>query len=725
VVAAQAAARLASLDVAKGRMAIGRLDLVDGERRYIGRLAVADAEGEPLIVDWRAPVAEAFYRAVPADPMGVVRRRHLRWRWEQLVGLDDELFDAERALSSGLGLVGEGALLAALAAPRTGRMTDVVATIQAEQDRVMRRPKPGVLVVQGAPGTGKTAIALHRAAYLLYAERDSFRQHGILFVGPNDTFLRYVEEVVPSLGEDRVVLVSPSELGPDVPVGREEAPDVVRIKGDPRMAAFLRRAIADRQRAGTEPVSVACGRFTLSLDVDALRRVIARGRRAEGTHNARRPLVERALIGALQRALEAAEQRDVDHGRIAVASGRSVLDLVDTAAVAAIANRLWPLLTPERLLTALYTSPRRRARAGRDLLSEEEVALLARERDDLGWSEADVALLDEAAELLGPLPARRTSKRTALMDPIVERVLADLIPDCPVCGSELIYLNRGSAPEDDRLRCDVCEPTRFFHTYAVMGDTAAQQLRGVHDSLVARNTVVRVETSRPGDVPYGHVVVDEAQDLSAMQWRALARRCPSRSMTIAGDQGQAIRAGGTATWDAAVAALGVERFDLAELTVNYRTPAEVMVAAEAVLTAAGVPFSTTRSVRSTRRPGALVVDAVEAGAVHRALETVAVEGTVAVIAPRGAGGARRPRHDVLDVRGGEGARVRRGRRRGAGGHRGRGRGRRTTPVRGAHPHDGRAAGSCPRAPTGSSAPAGALPAGALIHRRAVGPSRGA
>src|SRR4051812_42514213 len=185
VVATQAAHRLATLDVPKGRMAIGRLDLVDGERRYIGRLAIADAEGEPLIIDWRAPVAEAFYRAVPADPMDVVRRRHLRWRWEELVGLDDELFDAEAAASSGLGLVGEGALLAALAAPRTGRMTDVVATIQAEQDRVMRRPKPGVLVVQGAPGTGKTAVALHRAAYLLYAERDAFHQHGILFVGPN------------------------------------------------------------------------------------------------------------------------------------------------------------------------------------------------------------------------------------------------------------------------------------------------------------------------------------------------------------------------------------------------------------------------------------------------------------------------------------------------------------------------------------------------------------
>ena len=176
-------------------------------------------------------------------------------------------------------------------------------------------------------------------------------------------------------------------------------------------------------------------------------------------------------------------------------------------------------------------------------------------------------------------------------------------------------------------------------------------LRGVHDSLVARNTTVDVEVARPGDVQYGHVVVDEAQDLSAMQWRALARRCPSRSMTIAGDQGQAIRDGGTGSWAAAVDALGVGSFALAELTVNYRTPAEVMVAAEAVLTAAGVPFSTTRSVRSTRRPGAMLVDAVDAAAVRRALDTIQVDGTVAVVAPHG----RRDELkvlgcDVLDVR---------------------------------------------------------------------------
>jgi DNA helicase IV len=490
-----------------------------------------------------------------------------------------------------------------------------------------------VLVVQGAPGTGKTAVALHRAAYLLYAERDSFHQHGILFVGPNQTFLRYVEEVVPSLGEDRVVLASPSELGPEVTVDRDEAPAVVRLKGDARMVAVLEQAVADRERAGKDGASIPCGRFTLTLGNDVLRQVAARGRKAKGTHNARRASVERALLAALQRELDAAEARDVKLGRIAVADERKILDVVDRAAVAAIANRLWPILTPETLLTSLYASPRRCARAGRGVLHEEEITLLVREKDDLGWSEADVALLDELATLLGPLPEPRRPRRSAPVDPMIERVLADLIPDCPVCGSELTYISRGSQPQDDRFRCDRCLPVRYFHTYTVMGDMAAQHLRGVHDSLVSRNTGTTTSAFRTGDVRYGHVVVDEAQDLSAMQWRAIARRCPSRSMTIAGDQGQAIRAGGTGTWDAAVAAVGAGSYDLAELTVNYRTPAEVMVAAEAVLTAAGVGFSRTRSVRSTQRPVAIVVDAIDASAVQRALDTIEVEGTRAVIAP--------------------------------------------------------------------------------------------
>jgi DNA helicase IV len=629
VAAAQAARRLATLDVRKGRIAVGRLDLEDGDRRYVGRLAVADGSGEPMLVDWRAPAAEAFYRAVPGDPMGVVRRRHFRWRSDDLVGLDDEVLDAEGATRDGLSLVGEGALLAALTAPRTGRMTDVVATIQADQDRVIRRPRSGVLVVQGAPGTGKTAVALHRAAYLLYAEHTSLRGQAILFVGPNRTFLRYVEEVVPSLGEDRVVLATPAQLGPDVAVDRLDGDAAARVKGDARMAAVLAKAVADRERVPKDEVSLPCGRFVLHLDRDDLRRVVRRARNVPGPHNARRRFVERGVLDLLQAALDERVQRERARGDSGSMSDRgSIEDLVERRRVTALLDRLWPLLTPERLLRFLYGAPRRLVRAG---LTEAEAELLQRTDDQDRWSEADVALLDELAVLLGPVPSPRRRRPSSEADPMVERILGDLLPDCPVCGSELTFVTRGGAPEDDRLRCDVCVPTRLYRPFEVMDDGSAQHLRGVHDSLVTRNVEPAAGSDRPGDASYGHVVVDEAQDLSTMQWRAIARRCPSGSMTIAGDQGQAIRPGGTGSWAAVAEAIGAASHEVVELTVNYRAPAEVMDAAVAVLRAAGVDATATRSVRSTRPPEVRCGTSIDD--VRAAVRDVGGVGTIAVIAP--------------------------------------------------------------------------------------------
>jgi hypothetical protein len=624
VAAAQASRRLGTLDVRKGRLAVGRLDLDDGERYYVGRLAVADAEGEPMLVDWRAPAAEPFYRAVPGDPMGVVRRRHFRWRSDELVGLDDEVLDADTAVRDGLALVGEGALLAALTAPRTGRMGDVVATIQGEQDRVIRRPRAGVLVVQGAPGTGKTAVALHRAAYLLYAEHASLRGQAILFVGPNRTFLRYVEEVVPSLGEDRVVLATPAELGPEVSVSLVDGDAAARVKGDARMAAVLAKAVADRERVPKGEVSMPCGRFVLQLDRDDLRRVVRRARHADGPHNARRRLVERGVLDLLQEALDERVRRQRAQGIPgSLSDSGPVADLVERRLVLDLVDAMWPLLTPERLLRFLYGAPRRLVRAG---LTEDEAALLV--RDDEGWSEADVALLDELAVLLGPVPAPRRRRPARAEDPMVERILGELLPLCPVCGSELTYAPSTGGPGQDRLRCDVCVPTRLFRAGDLLGDGQAQHLRGVHDSLVERNVALDAASTRVGDASYGHVVVDEAQDLSAMQWRSIARRCPTLSMTVVGDQGQAIRAGGTGSWDAVAEAIGAPTHELVELTVNYRAPAEVMDAAVAVLADAGIATSRTRSVRSTQEPVRRTGLDVRA-----AVDAVRGEGTVAVIAP--------------------------------------------------------------------------------------------
>src|SRR6266542_4162894 len=241
--------RLAQLWSAESGLCFGRLDLADGTRRYIGRLGLADDDRESLLVDWRAPAARPFYRATPADPSGVVRRRHLRTKGRIVVDFEDDVLDLD-ALSDDerSGLSGEAALLAALNASRTGRMGDIVATIQAEQDRIIRSDLRGILVVEGGPGTGKTAVALHRAAYLLYTHRERLARRGVLVVGPNPTFLRYIEQVLPSLGETGVLLATTDELYPGVTATATEPPETAALKGSERMAGILAAAVADRQR---------------------------------------------------------------------------------------------------------------------------------------------------------------------------------------------------------------------------------------------------------------------------------------------------------------------------------------------------------------------------------------------------------------------------------------------------------------------------------------------
>ena len=558
---AHAGHRLAALDIAKDRLLVGRLDLTDGSYLYVGRVAVADEHGDPLVVDWRAPAAEPFYRALPHDPMGVVRRRHFRWRQGELFGLEDEVFDVSAAGEAGLHLVGEGALMAALDAPRTGRMQDVVATIQAEQDVVIRRPRAGVTVVQGAPGTGKTAVALHRAAYLLYAERTHLAG-AVLFVGPSTTFLRYVEDVVPSLGEDRVVLATPADLGPAVTVSKVDPPAAAAVKGDLRMVDVLARAVRAHERAPRAGIELWTGRFRLVVDHDDLAAIVATARRRSTTHNGGRPLVERLLLRALDAAYRNGLERDHRIGRIgeeAVRHAPQLLDVIDRDALAQALHAVWPLLTPEVLVRRLLASPRRLARAGLDILTPDEMdALSAGGEAGDGWSEADVALLDEADVLLGPVPTRRqrTGGRRRSLDHVAERILEERLPECPRCGRPLEY-RPGEASGSDRLDCRECKAT--YATTTLMGDPAANELHGVYEELAHQFASDDVPAVRPADARYGHVVVDEAQDLSPMQWRAVARRCPTQSFTLAGDEAQAVRAGSAATWDRILAALDVAR----------------------------------------------------------------------------------------------------------------------------------------------------------------------
>jgi DNA helicase IV len=630
--------RLGSLN-----LCFGRIDTTDGATFHLGRVAVADEDQEPLIVDWRAPVAEPFYRATPADPLGLRRRRHLITRQREVLRLDDEVFgEAAEAGADDLVLVGEAALLDALRKARTGRMGDIVATIQAEQDEIIRAPLGGLVVVQGGPGTGKTAVALHRAAFLLYTHRFPLEQMGVLFVGPNPVFLRYIERVLPTLGESGCRMATVDELVDLVAPSAEDAPATARLKGDARMADLVARAVRSRERPLRRVVAVPFGSFELRIGPKATTRIVEQVRAAGGPHNAGRPLAEQLVRRYVARQYDKAAER-ADRAGLAPRRLRPrALDasLAESRAVRAVVDRIWPVLTPEQLLVDLFASPPLLAEAGEGLVDDDEQALLARPRPASGeparWSAADLPLLDEAAPLLGPPPASTPKKRRGMpagedTSAIVDRALADQIPSCPECEAELSWAGR---PDAD-WECGAC--LRTWSSAEVLAPAQAVQLEDLRRRLTAA-AGGRRRADEPLLRTYGHVVVDEAQDLSPMQWRLLARRCPSGSMTIVGDLGQASGHWAPTSWQEIVDLVPAPRARIVELTVNYRTPHEVMEVAARVLADARPDLTPARSVRDAGvRPTALAVTAgsLVPGAVDvaSAEASAAGEGKVAVIAP--------------------------------------------------------------------------------------------
>lgn len=611
---------LARYDAAEHGLCFGRID-VDGEPRYVGRVGILDEDGdyETLLLDWRAPLARPFYLATPAAPEGVTRRRHIRTRRRTVTAINDEYLDLDAAQAHGDGggaggVAGESALLAALNAARTGQMHDIVETIQSEQDAIIRSNHRSVLVVQGGPGTGKTAVALHRAAYLLYTYRQQLDRAGVLIIGPNATFLDYIGQVLPSLGETGVLLSTIGDLYPGVRATREDSLEEGELKGSLAMVDVLKQAVRDRQEVPKSPIELRFDTYPITLDRKIVTRARGRARSSRRPHNLARPIFVSAAIEALAEQLAATLGRNVLDGSNLL-SRDDIADMRDEMredpAIMAALDALWPELTPQQVLTDLLRSPERLASAAPELSDRERDVLLRTE--GVGFSAADAPLLDELAELLG-------------IDDAAERERAGRRWRAQIADAQgALDILTGSAPQDLE---DEMDP-EILMAYDLID---ASQLAERQDLGRQRTTAERAAGDRTWT--YGHVIVDEAQELSEMAWRMLMRRIPNRWMTLVGDTAQTGDPAGSSSWQDVLGPYVAQRWKLTELTVNYRTPAEIMELAHKVLEEIDPNQTVPRSVRASgHAPWAQCVDATEVlDEVRRRVAVESGPGLTAVLA---------------------------------------------------------------------------------------------
>jgi DNA helicase IV len=558
------------LSAVEQRLCIGRLDLLEGSSRYIGRIGLTDPDGTRLLLDWRAPAAQPFYRATPAEPDGAISRRHLSTSGRTVTGIQDEVLDLEAFTAAGRGtetVSADDVLMLSLNAARTGRMRDIVATIQAEQDRIIRAPMAGVLVVQGGPGTGKTVVALHRAAYLLYAHRERLARSGVLVVGPNNRFLDYISQVLPSLGETGVVLATAGQLYPGIDAQASESSNAIAVKGDRRMVRVLAAAVRARQRVPREPIELDVEGSPVVLYPSDVEQARQRAQHSRKPHNQARVRFVTDLVRRLAMQLAKALNTEFDADRRA----ELIAAVRDSPDVRREVNLCWMPVSPEKLLRDLYADPELLASVAPGLTAAERQAL-ARPRS-APWTPADVALLDEAAELLGEQEAQADD---AALAQAAERAF-----EIEYAGRVLDMVGE-LAPDAAKMTTAAALAERY-------GATAERR------ELVA-------EAAGDRGWAFGHLVVDEAQELSAMQWRVLMRRCPSRSMTVVGDTAQTGSPAGARSWGQVLGRYVGQRWQLAELTINYRTPAEIMLAAAELLAASGITSTELTSARTGGQP---------------------------------------------------------------------------------------------------------------------------
>ncbi|GAB2975850.1 RNA polymerase recycling motor ATPase HelR [Saccharothrix stipae] len=604
------------LDVADNGLCFGRLDTLSGDHSYIGRIGLFDGgnDYEPVLLDWRAPASRAFYTATGANPENMRRRRQFHTRGRRVVEFTDEVLGRPDGAEGG-----DAALLAAVNAPRGEGMRDIVATIQAEQDRIIRLEHPGVLVIEGGPGTGKTVVALHRVAYLLYTQRERMERHGVLVVGPNPAFLNHIGRVLPSLGESDVVFMTPGDLVPGLHVTADDTPEAARLKGSLKILDVLAAAVADRQRLPAHPLPIELADvsdITVRIDAETARWARDEARSSGLPHNDARAvfteiityvLTERA-IARIGRGWLTRDDRDAWEQM----RGDLLKELASNEAFTAALDELWPVLTPQTLLASLYESPERLRAAGAD-------QALWR-ADGEAWTVSDVPLLDELVDLLG---ADKSGERAAERERKAEAEYAAGVMD-------ILQVDRQDMMDD--------EDHLLAQDLLYAEDLADRFVE--HDT---RELVERAAADR--DWTYRHVVVDEAQELSEMDWRVLMRRCPGRSFTVVGDLAQRRSAAGATSWDAMLERYVPGRWVYRSLSVNYRTPAEIMTVAAALLAEFAPDVRPPESVRACGvRPWSRRVtgDGLAAAIEEFTRDEAGRPGTSVVIGPPGVPGTVPP-----------------------------------------------------------------------------------
>ncbi len=604
------------LDVADNGLCFGRLDTASGEQSYIGRIGLFDQDNdyEPMLLDWRAPASRAFYVATAATPENMRRRRQFHTRGRRVVDFTDEAFGRPSG-----GERGHDALLAAVDAPRGEGMRDIVATIQAEQDEIIRLDHPGVLVIEGGPGTGKTVVALHRVAYLLYTQRERMARHGVLVVGPNPAFLSHISRVLPSLGESDVVFMTTGDLVPGLRVTAEDTLEVVRLKGSLQILDVLAAAVADRQRLPEHPLPIELTDVTVRIDAETAQWARDEARASGLPHNEARAvftdivtyvLTERAIARIGRGWLTRSNREGWENVRADL-----LKELAADGKFTAALDELWPLLTPRTLLAALYMSAERLRAAGAD------PALYRADGD--AWTVSDVPLLDELVDLLGrDKGAVSAAEQAAEWERRAEAKYA--------AGALNILVDREDSMDDED------------HLFA----TDLLDAEDLADRFVERDTRELAERAAADrDWTYRHVVVDEAQELSEMDWRVLMRRCPGRSFTAVGDLAQRRSVAGATSWGTMLQPYVPGRWVYRSLSVNYRTPAEIMNVAAALLAEFAPGVQPPESVRAcnvepwSRR---VMADELPAAIEEFVRDEAGREGTSVVIGPPGVPGALPP-----------------------------------------------------------------------------------